>query len=79
MVASYAIDGDSFRPDKPRLWSDRRYVPRPGQRSWNLHPDGERVVLNPAPEEMAAAKQDRVVFIFNFFDELRRSAPSTKR
>jgi hypothetical protein len=45
-------------------------------RSFNLHPDGERVTIASA-ENATALKQDKMVFVFNFFDELRRVAPST--
>jgi hypothetical protein len=74
MVASYRVEGDAFHADKPRLWSERQFVPRPGIRSFTLHPDGERVVLAAAPDTESAVKQDKLVFIFNFFDELRRIA-----
>jgi hypothetical protein len=77
MVASYAVEGDSFRPDKPRIWSETRYVGRPRLRSFDLHPDGDRFALEVAPD-IDAAKLDKVTFIFNFFDELRRIAPATR-
>ena len=79
MVASYTVEGDSFKADKPRVWSERRFMLRPGFRSFDLHPDGERVVLAAAPDNESAVKQDKLVFIFNFFDELRRLAPVGKR
>jgi hypothetical protein len=75
MVASYTVEGDTFKVDKPRLWSERRLMPRSRLRSFTLHPDGERVVLAVAPDADSAVKQDTLVFIFNFFDELRRIAP----
>ena len=82
MSASYTVDGDSFRAEKPRLWSEAHFIARPGPagvtRSFDLHPDGERVALAKAPDRETAAKQDKVVFIFNFFDELRRIAPAKK-
>jgi hypothetical protein len=71
MVTSYTTEGDSFRAEKPRVWADRPVQPR----GFALHPDGDRVAVAPAPE---AAKQDHLVFIFNFFDELRRLAPTTQ-
>jgi hypothetical protein len=37
----------------------------------DLHPDGQRFAVAPAVDE-SAVRQDKVVFIFNFFDELRR-------
>jgi Tol biopolymer transport system component len=83
MVASYAVEGDSFRPDEPRLWSEPRYINRAGSvgaaRGFDLHPDGVRVALAKAPNPDTAAKQDKMVFIFNVFDELRRIAPAAKR
>jgi hypothetical protein len=33
MVAAYTVEGDSFRADKPKLWSEGRFMLRPGQRS----------------------------------------------
>ena len=79
MVASYAVEGDSLRADKPRPWSDARFTLRPRQRSLDLHPDGDRFALTAVPAALTGAKQDKVVFIFNFFDELRRVAPAGRR
>jgi serine/threonine-protein kinase len=75
MVVSYTVTGDVFNSTKPRLWSERRYLPRPRFRSFTLHPDGERIVLDAASETESAVSRDKVVFILNFFDELRRIAP----
>ena len=46
---------------------------------FDLHPDGERFALAPVEQAPSGAKQDQVIFIFNFFDELRRIAPATTR
>ena len=78
MVASYTVDADSFKADKPRVWSPRRFMTRPG-RPFDLHPDGERFALVAASENLATVQQDKLVFIFNFFDELRRVAPASTR
>jgi len=79
MVAAYTASGDSFRAEKPRLWAEGYVGPQTGQRSFDLHPDGERVAV--APELGSFDRpQDRLVFVFNFFDELRRmAAPTAKR
>jgi serine/threonine-protein kinase len=79
MVAPYTVEGTSFKADKPRLWSEGRYLVRPRNRSFDLHPDGTRFALAPVPTTENAATADKVVFIFNFFDELRRLAPLPKR
>ncbi len=74
MVASYRVEGDSFQRDEPRVWSETRFATR-RRRSFDLHPDGNRVVLAPEAQPHALVKQDRIVFVFNFFDELRRRVP----
>ena len=77
------MNGDSFNADKPLVWSDARLAALPRGvagitgRSFDLSPDGERFAIAPARVD-ALDKQDRVVFIFNFFDELRRIAPAMK-
>jgi serine/threonine-protein kinase len=75
MVATYAVKGDSFTADKGRLWSPGRFQARPRLRSYDLHPDGNRLAVAPVLDAQAQTKQDKVVFVFNFFEELRRIAP----
>ncbi len=77
MAVPYTVEGDLFRSERPRLWTERRILPRPILRSLDLHPDGERVAVAVATEGRAEDSQDKVVFIFNFFDELRRLAPGS--
>jgi serine/threonine-protein kinase len=76
MVASYTAAGGSFRSEKPQPWSPNRVLTRPRVASYDLHPDGNRVAIAAIRE--ISAKQEKVVFVFNFFDELRRLAPVTK-
>ena len=78
-VAAYTVDGDSFRPEQPRLWSAGRYVERAGLRPFDLDPDGERFALAPLTQMPAEPTQEYLHFIFDFFEELRRIAPITKR
>ncbi len=74
MVAAYATDGRAFRSEEPRLWSERRYQFRGTTRMFDLHPDGKRFAIAPAAEATGGANQAKAVFVFNFFDELRRIA-----
>jgi len=78
MVATYTTEGGSFQVAKPTVWSDTQYDSRPRQRSFALHPDGERFAIASFQDLLGIAKRDKVVFIFNFFDELRRLAPAPK-
>jgi serine/threonine-protein kinase len=79
MVASYTVERDSFKADKPRLWSEQGISARRAPSIWfDLHPDGERIAAA-VPSGQAEEKLDKVTFIFNFFDELRRIAPPSKK
>ena len=78
MVAPYAVEGDSFRAGKPTTWSTVRFVQRQRQRSVDLHPDGDRFAIAAASAATAPTKQDKVVLVLNFFDELKRLAPLKK-
>ncbi len=76
MVASYTGDGDKFRAEKPRLWSEGRFAAPLITKFLDLHPDGERFAAVTTPQAQSLTKQDEVVFILNFFDYLRRIAPA---
>jgi len=77
MVAAYTVEGDLFRAEKPRVWSPGFAPVRGADRTYDLHPDGERVaVLKASGDE---ARRDHVTLIQNFFDELRRIAPAGRR
>lgn len=78
MVAGYTASVDSFSSGKPRLWS-----PTPladfgpvGTTSYDVAPDGKRIVaLMPVAAPEAQHDQNHIVFLLNFFDELRRKVP----
>jgi serine/threonine-protein kinase len=73
MVAPYRVEGDSFRAEKPRLLSETRFPtrPRPPSRDVDVHPDGQRFAIATA-QSVTVVKQDKVVFVFNFFEQLKR-------
>ena len=73
MVVPYTVTGDSFRPGKQARWSDSLMMPRAFPRgAFDLHPDGDRVAVQLESETSGADASDTVVFITNFFDQLRR-------
>jgi len=73
MVAGYTVQGDSFVPDKPRLWSQTTLANLVNASRNVDAPDGKRVVaVMPADEPEGQQSQHHVVFLENFFDELRR-------
>jgi hypothetical protein len=62
--------------DKPRVW-----LAKPGGTLFDLSPDGKRLaVVTPMAAAAAEAPkpEHEVVFLENFFDELRRRVPTGK-
>ena len=75
MVVDYTLDGASFVPGKPRVWSDKQLF-YPGTSNLDLAPDGKRFVVLDLPEAAAGAKSSvHVTMLLNFFDELKRRIP----
>jgi serine/threonine-protein kinase len=76
MVASYTVTGDSFVPDTPRVWSDKRLANTGLTLNLDLAPDGKHfAVLMPADNPEPRETRGHVTLMLNFFDELRRRAP----
>ena len=80
MASTYTASGDSFHADKPQLWSPGQLSSTYGVVAYNFdpHPDGKRFAVLKAPGTGEVPKVDKVSFIFNFFDELRRKVPPGK-
>jgi serine/threonine-protein kinase len=77
MIVSYSLDKGHFQPDQPRAWSRVAIPDHAGfsARSVAMSPDGKRVaVLMPAETPLG----NRVTFVSNFFDEVRRRAAGVK-
>jgi len=79
-VSAYMVKGDSFVADKPRVWSEKQIG---GSiivgKNVDLAPDGKRIVaLMPVETAEAQKAQNHVVFLENFFDEVRRKVPLGK-
>jgi hypothetical protein len=75
MFAPYAVIGDSFRGEKPQIWSPTGFRPLGTNYPYDLHPDGKRLAIIAAADESAGGVQDKVVFFFGFGDYLKRIAP----
>ena len=75
MAVDYTVDGATFVPGKPRLWSDRQLF-YPGISNLDLAPDGKRFAVLALPEVAPGAKGSvHVTVLLNFFDELKRRIP----
>jgi serine/threonine-protein kinase len=71
MVVTYTTKGDSFEADPPRVWTDRALP----HRNNALAPDGKRFAVVIPADESAGKAPTHVVFLLNFFDELKRRVP----
>jgi hypothetical protein len=79
MVAGYRVDGDTFNPDQPRRWSDVKLRSPWTGPTFSVAPDGSRILaVLPAGGEEPQISRNHVIFLENFFDELRRRVPAGK-
>jgi serine/threonine-protein kinase len=77
MVASYTVQGDSFVPEKPRIWWGGKRLAAAGPVTYDVAPDGKRILaLMPAESAEGQKAQDHVTFLLNFFDYLRQRVPA---
>ncbi len=79
MIAEYTVGGDSFAPQRPRVWSEKRlanFGPLTNP-TYDLAPDGKRIAAL-MPAEGPDAQAHHVIFLQNFYDELRRRVPVRK-
>jgi serine/threonine-protein kinase len=71
MATSFSVVGDAFRAGSSRAWSTTSIrSQRPG-RTFDLHPDGNRVVSG-VPDTESDREERGVVLVFNFFEKLRQ-------
>jgi serine/threonine-protein kinase len=76
MVVDYKVEGDSFLPSKPRLWSEKQIF-YTGTSNLDLAPDGKQFVVFAIPEAAGGEKSSvHVTMLLNFFDEVRRRIPA---
>ena len=67
LAVSYSVNGNTFVAEKPRV-----LIEKLGGTDWDLAADGRIAILTPAAAPSAQAAEHTVVFLENFFDELRR-------
>jgi hypothetical protein len=79
MAAAYTVKGDSFAADKPRLWAQQQ-IPEPGFNgtTYDVGPDGRVAAVIQVEAAEGDQAQNRLIFLENFVDELRRRVPVNK-
>jgi serine/threonine-protein kinase len=79
MVAGYRIEGDTFNPEQPHRWSDINVTNPLTGGGFDPAPDGSHILAAlPARGEEPQISRNHIIFLENFFDELRRRAPAGK-
>ena len=74
VAVSYSVKGDTFIPDKPRVW-----ISKLGGTMWDVAPDGKRVaILIPEATAQGPQREHMIVMLLNFGDELQRRVPLGK-
>lgn len=74
MTVGYTVSGDSLVTERPRVWaSNVRAV-----EGFDLSPDGKRAAMFvPLATKGGSQQENKVMFVLNFFDELRRRVPTS--
>jgi serine/threonine protein kinase len=73
MVSTYKTQGNAFVPNKPRVWSEKRFAGTGPVHNFDIAPDGKRFVVLMGPEQSGDLKPDtHVMILLNFFDEVKR-------
>jgi hypothetical protein len=75
LVADITLQGSSLTAGKPRIWMERQLMDLNFARNYAVMPDGEHLVILPQSEPAEKKGSPHVVFLLNFFDELRRRVP----
>ena len=78
MAVSYTAKGGSFAAGKPRVWTETRLRNAGLLPNYDLAPDGKRLAAMVAGDASSDKPPTHLTFLLNFFDELRRKAPTGK-
>jgi serine/threonine-protein kinase len=78
MAVNYTSQGDTFSPGIPHVWSSTPVRRMSVQESFDVSPDGKRIVMFPHPIAEQSQGSLHATFLLNFFDEVRRRLPTGK-
>ena len=73
IVVNYSVQGNTFKTDKPRRWSNQLLAEFGNNWAFDLSPDGKRfAVLTPIEDLTRRETGNRAMLLVNYFDEVRR-------
>jgi hypothetical protein len=75
-TSMFRTEAGAFMADRPVRWEDTQVAPPGNKNTYDLHPDGERLLVK-SLADVNDTKQvfDHVVLFENFFDYLREKVP----
>jgi serine/threonine-protein kinase len=76
-IARYRIEGENMIPERPVRWEGATYFDRNGAGGYDLHPDGQRLLVRKLAGDAPEQNFDHVVLFQNFFDYLREKVPTS--
>jgi serine/threonine-protein kinase len=76
MVTDYSVSEGSFHSEKPRIWFEGRLFSPSAAPFLDLHPDGKRFAVFSSPAYEEGGPSVHMIFLLNFFDDLRRRVPA---
>ena len=79
-IASYQVANSAFIPGDPVPWPGGTFYQRTKETSYDLHPDGKRILVRKLSEIETNEQQtfDHVVLFENFFNYLREKLPTNE-
>ncbi len=72
MVVPYTVEGESFRPGTPRLWTEEALPLRRFIRNYDPDPDAKRIAVFRAAQDQVEESPNNAILILNFFEVLRQ-------
>ena len=79
MMAVDIATQPSFTAGKPHMLFEGHYVPPPGTApNYDVSPDGQRFLMI-KPSEAGDAAPSQINVVLNWFEELKRRAPTAKK
>lgn len=74
MVANYAVKGESFVVDKPRVWREGQLANTGTAWNYDVAPDGKRcLVLLPKASPESPASRSHIMIATDLFEKIRRN------
>ena len=77
-TTKYRVDEGKFIPERPVRWEGGTASPLAYSTIYDLHPDGERLLVRKLAEEETVQIPDHLVLFGNFFDYVREQLSTSE-